>query len=119
MSVAYGSALVLLGCWATFTTSKTLASPGGWSKHRALVILGVVFVASCFLPGVAMLIGAFKSWMLLPLGLSYLVLIPQPCYLKWANRGRIRTARTFLFLLIGAALLAAGLGLLPVSWFGL
>jgi hypothetical protein len=119
VSVIYGSALALLGCWATFTTATTLASSGGWKKNRTLVVLGVVFVASCFLPGVAMLTGAFRAWMLIPLGLCYIALIPMPCYFRWANDGRIRTARTILFLMVGGALVAAGLDVLPVSWFGL
>jgi hypothetical protein len=119
VSVIYGSALVLLGCWATFTTAKTLASGGGWKKNRTLVLLGLVFVASCFLPGGAMLAGAFRSWMLIPLGVCYIALIPMPCYFRWANHGRIRTARTILFGGVGGALVAAGLDVLPVSWFGL
>jgi hypothetical protein len=117
--VIYGSALIVLGCWATFTTAKTLASRGGWKKHRTLVVVGAVFVTSCFLPGVAMPAGVFTPWMLIPLGLCYLALIPMPCYWRWANDGWIRTGRTVLFLMVGGALVAAGLGLLPVSWFGL
>jgi hypothetical protein len=119
VSVVYGSALVLLGCWATFTTFKTLASHGGWTEHRALVGVGAVFVASCFLPGIALLAGPFEPWMLIPLGVCYVVLIPFPCYFEWANRGWIRPGRTILFLLVGAALVAAGIGWLPASWYGL
>jgi len=115
----YGSALIVLGCWAAFTLSKTLVSPGGWTRHRGLVAVGVVFIASCFLPGSAMLAGVFEPWMLIPLGLSYFALIPLPCYFRWANRGRIRTGRTVLFVLVGIALVAAGLDWLPVSWLGL
>jgi hypothetical protein len=115
----YGSALVVLGCWAAFTTSKTLTSRGGWTEHRNLVVIGSVFVAACLLPGVAMLAEGFRSWMLIPLGLCYLALIPFPCYWTWANRGRMRTARTILFTLVGVGFVAAGLDLLPLSWFGL
>ena len=119
MTVVYGSALVLLGGWATFTTIKTLTSRGGWSEHRMLVVAGVVFVAACLLPGIALLANAFQSWMLIPLGLCYAALVPFPCYFKWANHGWIRTGRTILFLLVGAALVTAGLGWLPLVWFGL
>jgi hypothetical protein len=119
MSVIYGWALIALGCWAGFTTSRTLASRGGWREHRALVLVGVLFVASCFLPGVAMLATAFRPWMLVPLGLCYVVLVPLPCYFKWANHGRVRVGRAVLFLVVAAALVAAGLELLPLAWFGL
>lgn len=119
VSVLYGSVLIALGCWAAFTTSKTLASRGGWARHRVLVVVGVAFVASCLLPGIAMLSGAFRPWTLIPLGLGYLALIPLPCYWDWANHGWAHTGRTILFLSVAVALLAAGLGWLPVSWFGL
>jgi hypothetical protein len=115
----YGSALVALGCWGAFTTSTTLASRERRQRHRTLGILGAAFVGACFLPGFAMLTGMFRPWTLIPLGLCYLALIPFPCYFKWANRGRVRTVRAVLFLLVGTGLVAAGLGLLPVSWFGL
>ena len=119
MSIIYGFALVALGCWATFTTVKTLASRGGWNEHRALVVIAVAFVASCWLPGVAMLAGAFEPWMPIPLGLCFLALIPLPCYFTWANHGWIRTGRRLLFLAVGAALVAAGFDWLPIAWFGL
>lgn len=119
MLIIYGSALLALGCWATFTTSKTLTSRDWRTKHRGLVLIGVAFVASCFLPGSAMLTGVFEPWTLTPLGVCYVALIPFPCYFKWANHGRIRTGRNALFLLVGLGLIAAGLELLPVWWFGL
>lgn len=117
--IVYGSVLVALGCWATFTTAKTLGSREWRTRHRALGLLGVAFVASCFLPGFAMLTGIFEPWTLIPLGGCYVALIPCPCYFKWVNHGRIRSVRGALFLLVGAGLMAAGFGLLPVSWFGL
>ena len=119
MLIVYGSALVALACWATFTTWKTVAA-GGWrSTRRTLGPLGTVFVASCLLPGVAMLSGRFAPWMLIPLGVCYLLLIPFPCYFKWANEGWVRKGRVLLFLLAGAGLIAVGVELLPVAWFGI
>ena len=115
----YGSTLVALGCWATFTTWRTLRSREWRARRGELGLLGIVFVASCFLPGFALLAGRLESWMVLPLGACFVALIPYPCYFKRANRGRIRTARSLLFLLVGAGLIGAGLGVLPVSWFGL
>jgi hypothetical protein len=117
--IIYGSALLALGCWATFTTSQTLTSRDWRTRHRWLVLIGVAFVASCFLPGLAMLAGMFEPWTLTPLGMCYVALIPLPCYFRWANHGWIRTGRNVLFLLVGLGLIAAGLDLLPVSWFGL
>lgn len=119
MSTIYGAALVLLGCWASFTTAKTVASSRGLSRHRSLIAVGAAFVASCFLPGIALLAGAFVPWMLIPLGVCYLLLLPMPCYWSWANHGSIRTGRTVLFLAVGAALIAAGSEIVPLRWFGL
>lgn len=118
-STIYGSSLVVLGGWASFTTLKILVSRGGRRRHRTLVVVGGIFVAACLLPGISLLVGAFAPWMLIPLGLCYIALIPHPCYFKWANRGRIRSLRTVLFLSVGGALIVAGLGWLPLSWFGL
>ncbi len=119
MTIVYGSLLVVLGCWATFTIWKTLSSPDWRTQHRAIVILGVLFAASCWLPGFTLLASSFKPWMLVPLGVCFVVLIPFPCYFKRANRGWIVKARTVLFLLVGGGLVAAGFGRLPLSWFGL
>ena len=119
MHIFYGTVLIALGCWATFTTLKTVTSHDWRTTRRTLGLLGVAFVASCFLAGLAMLAGMFEPWMLIPLGGCYLVLIPFPCYLRWANHGWRRIGRSALFLLVGAGLIAAGLDLLPVSWFGL
>jgi hypothetical protein len=115
----YGSALIALGCWAAFTSYRTLTSRGAWRKYRAMAVVGAAFIASCFLPGVAFLAGRFEHWMIIPLGLCYLALMRFPCYFEWANHGRIRTWRNVLFLLVGVALVAAGFGLLPSSLFGL
>lgn len=115
----YGSALVLLGCWATFTSHRTLTSRGAWKKFRAMAIVSAAFIASCFLPGAAFLAGVFEPWMIVPLGLCYLALMRFPCYFEWANHGRIRTSRNVLFLLVGLSFVAAGFGFLPLSWFGL
>lgn len=115
----YGSALIALGCWASYTSWRTLTSRGAWKKFRAMAVVSAAFIASCFLPGVAFLTGRFAPWMLIPLGGCYLALLRFPCYFEWANRGRIRTWRNILFLLVGISLVAAGLGVLPVSWFGL
>jgi hypothetical protein len=70
-------------------------------------------------PGVAFLAGGFRPWMVIPLGLCYLALMRFPCYFEWANQERIRSWRNVLFLLVGIAMVAAGLGFLPLSWFGL
>ena len=111
-----GLALIVLGCWAAYTTSRTLTSRGGWAEHRWLAIIGLVFVGSCFLPGAALLGDRFRPWMLIPLGVGYWVLIPFPCYFKWANHGRINKFRRILFFLVGAGLVAAGAGLVPLGW---
>ena len=115
MNLLGGGVLVALGCWGLFTTSRTLGSRGGWDEHRRLVLVSVAFVASCFLPGAALLGERFRPWMLVPLGVCYWALIPFPCYFKWASRGWINTARRVLFFLTGAWLVAMGTGLLALD----
>ena len=119
MPTVYGWILVALGCWAAFTTVQTVAASRGLREHRALAAIGVGFVATCFLPGIALLAEAFAPWMLIPLGTGFLFLLPFPCYFSWANEGWIRTARNLLFAAVGTALVAAGLGLVRLGWFGL
>lgn len=111
LTTACGCALIALGCWATFTTAKTARSvAGGRADLRGLVAVGVAFVASCLVPGVALVAGAFRRWMLIPLGFGYLLLLPFPCVFPWANHGWVRTARTILFALVGAGLVIIGAG---------
>lgn len=119
MSTLYGSILVALGAWAAYTTARTVSASRGLRRHRTLVLVGACFVASCLLPGVALLALAFAPWMLVPLGACFLALLPMPCYFSWANDGWIRAGRNVLFSAVGAALLAAGIGVLPLRWLGL
>jgi hypothetical protein len=113
---AYALALALLGAWGVYagrmTHKQTRVRPG-WRWRILLVEL--FFIASCFLSSAALALGWFEAWMLVPVGASFLGMIPLPCYFEWVDRiGWLGALRNLLFLVIALFCLGVGVGLLPL-----
>lgn len=119
MPFIYATCLVVLGCWSSYATARTCREHDSWHRHRPFLILEIVFVAACFLPAVALFVQSFERWMILPLGVCYIGLLRYPCYFAWVDRGRVRTVRNLLFLVLGCFLIAVGVGWIPLQWIGL
>jgi len=113
---AYALALALLGAWGVYAgrkTHKQTRPRSGWRWRILLVEL--FFIASCFLCAAALALEWFEPWMLVPVGASFLGMIPLPCYLEWVDRvGWLHGLRNLLFLVISLFCLGVGVGLLPL-----
>lgn len=69
---------------------------------------------------VGFLAGRFAPWMLIPIGVSYLMMLPLPCYFPWITATSLRhTVRNVIFVIIAALFLALGFGVFPISWIGI
>jgi hypothetical protein len=121
LAETYAVGFALLGAWGVFSGSQTFKPVGPWAARRwQLVLVGNLFVASCFLCAGALWLGGFRAWMLAPFGLSFLLMIPLPCYFKGVDQSRgLHLARNLLFLCIAVLCLSLVLGLVPLAFFGL
>ena len=120
-SLFHAAALTLLGGWGVYATCKSVKPERGWSWRRRLVVLvDCFFVASCLGCAAALWIGRFRAWMFAPLGLSYLLMIPLPCYFETVNRVRwLHALRDALFVAVALFCFAVAAGLVPPSALGL
>jgi len=67
-----------------------------------------------------LLTARFAQWMLIPIGVSYITMIPLPCYFPWITATtRHRAVRNAVFVTFAAFLLAFGFGIMPLSVIGL
>jgi len=117
----YASILTLLGAWGAYTMSKVY-KPGrfrSW-KRRLILLEDLLFTASCLGCAAALWTGHFRAWMAASVGLSYLLMIPLPCYFEPVNRIRwLHAARNLLFAAVALALFAVAAGIIPLSLLGL
>jgi hypothetical protein len=120
-SDVYACALALLGIWGIYAARKSVKLSRGWSRRRRLIVLvDCLFVASCLACAAALLIGLFQAWMAASIALSYLLMIPLPCYFQSVNRVRwLRAMRDLLFIAVALFLIAMATGWLPLSLLGL
>lgn len=106
----------LLFVWDVYATARTLIRSSRWSwKHTRLLLVSLLFSGSCGLCAVSLRAGWFRAWMVAPLGASYLLMIPMPCYFQSVDRiGWLHAVRNVLFVLIAIACFAAAVGVLPL-----
>lgn len=118
---AYAIGFALLGAWGVFSGSRSFKPAGPWAVRRwQIVLIGNLFVGSCFLCAAGLWLGWFRAWMLAPFGASFLLMIPLPCYFKGVEQSRaLHFARNVLFVAVAALCFSLALGLLPLSPFGL
>jgi hypothetical protein len=80
----------------------------------------VLFSGACFLCAATLVVGQFRREMAALLALSYLAMLPMPCYFTAVDRIRpLRRIRNLLFLMVAALCLAVATGLLPLARLGL
>jgi hypothetical protein len=80
----------------------------------------VIFVASCLGCAAALWTDHFQAWMAASIGLSYLLMIPLPCYFELVNRVRwLHAMRDLLFIAVAVFLFAIATGFVPLSFLGL
>ena len=117
----YAGALTLLGLWGVYAARKSVKPTRGWSwRRRFAIVVESVFVASCLGCAAALWSGRFQPWMAASIGLSYLLMIPLPCYFELVNRVRwLHVLRNILFIATALFLVAIAAGLIPLSSVGL
>lgn len=120
-SELYAVALTLLGAWGIFATRASARIKKDWSQRRRLAVLvDALFVVSCLVCAAALWTGRFRAWMAASIGLSYLLMIPLPCYFERVNRARrLHALRDLLFAGVAFFLFAVAAGLIPLSVLGL
>jgi hypothetical protein len=113
--------LLVLGGWGFFTLWRTLkARVAGSLVRRKLSAVAALFCASCLLCAAALELGWFRRWLLTPLGVSFLLMIPLPCYFRTVDQTAwLRRTRNGAFVVLGLALLLIAGGVLPSSLLGL
>lgn len=121
LAQAYAIGFAVLGVWGVFTASRAFKPAAPWAALRCQILLvDVLFGGSCFLCAAALWLGGFRAWMLAPFGVSFLLMIPLPCYFQRVEQSRaLHVARNLLFLGVAALCFALAFGLVPLSFFGL
>lgn len=112
---AIGFALLLV--WDVYATVQSLRRSSRWSwKHTRLLLVSFLFSASCGVCAVSLWAGRFRAWMVAPIGASYLLMIPMPCYFESVDRiGWLHAVRNLLFVAIAVACFAIATGIIPLS----
>lgn len=110
----------LLFVWDVYATARTLQRSSRWSwKHGRLWLVSFLFSGSCGVCAVSLWGDWFRAWMVAPLGASYLLMIPMPCYFESVDRiGWLHTTRNILFVAVAVACFAVAVGIIPLSRLG-
>jgi len=113
--------LFLLGGWGVFASGALLHASRPWSRRTWLSLSSIVLlVSSAWGSGATLVTGHFTPWMLVPLGVSYVLMLPLPCYFPWITETRRRHfLRNVIFAILAAVCLAVGLKIIPLSAIGL
>jgi hypothetical protein len=89
--------------------------------RRWLTLLVIALLLSGSLTSSIGLFAAFFApWMFIPIGISYIFMLPLPCFFPWITDTPIRhTVRNAIFIVIAAFFLLFGFGAVPLSVIGL
>lgn len=113
--------LFFLGGWGVVASRALVHASRPWS-HRTWFSLSsvVLLICSAWAGGVTLVTGHFAPWMFVPLGVSYILMLPLPCYFPWITETSLRHfLRNVIFSILAAACLAVGLKIIPMSAIGL
>lgn len=113
----YALLLATRVAWGVFTLSRTVKRVPGWSRlRRQIVGAEACFIPACVLAAASLHWRVFAPWMAAPLGVSFLLLLPLPCYFQAVDRIRwLHLARNALFILLALACFAIAMEWLPLS----
>lgn len=113
--------LLLLAAWGTFTSHRLFSAKRPWSRLKWLSFCCIVLlVGGSLSSGAGLLTGHFAPWMLIPIGISYITMLPLPCYFPWVTAtNRRRALRNATFIVFATLLLGFGFGIIPLSDAGL
>jgi hypothetical protein len=117
----WATGLALLCIWGVYATGRTLRRSSNWSwKRKWALLVDILFSGSCAMCAVSLGSQWFRAWMVAPLGASYLLMIPMPCYFESVNHIRwLHTTRNILFVATAVGCFAVATGLIPLSWLGI
>jgi hypothetical protein len=121
MEPFYATFLLLLGVWSLFSSRKHVGRVSTASWHIWLSICATRLLAfGSFTAGVALFASGFSRCMLLPIGLSYICMLPLPCYFhSLTSTAQRRAIRNSAFGGFALFLLALGIGIIPLSVIGI
>jgi hypothetical protein len=113
--------LFLLGAWGVVASRSLIHASRPWSLQAWLFLLSaVLLVGSAWGACATLATGHFAPWMLVPLGVSYILMLPLPCYFPSLTGTRLRfILRNIVFVAFAAVCIALGLKIIPVSAIGL
>jgi len=114
----YAAGFAFLAAWGVFSGAAAFKAAGAWSARRwQMFLVGALFTGSAAACALGLLLGWFRAWLLVPLGVSFLAMLPLPCYFAAVDRiGWLHAARNLLFMLIALLCFALGARLLPLPW---
>ncbi|HJY64696.1 MAG TPA: hypothetical protein VJ455_11120 [Ignavibacteria bacterium] len=121
MFLFYSIVLICFSAWGYWSGTRIFKSAGGWARQRALIfITGLLFGTGCLIPAIALLTGHFTPILLLPLSISFFVMIIEPCYFDVVNSSKIiLIIRNIFYALAGFLFLGTSFELIPLKYFGL
>ena len=107
---------LLLGVWGAYSARPLASARRPWSwRAWLLAVTLVLLVGSSWTVAGALATGRFAGWMLVPVGLTYLLMLPLPCYFEWVTATRQRhVVRNVVFVVVAALCFAVACGFLEV-----
>ena len=121
MRLPFAICLSLLSLWGVYVSSTHISVKHPWCLRRWLTLLIIaVLLSGSITSSVTLLTRSFAPWMFVPIGVSYILMLPLPCFFPWITdtRGR-RLVRNAIFIFVAAFFLLFGFGAIPVSIIGL
>lgn len=110
-NIALAVLLAGLAAWGLYAGRRHPTPRWPWTLRQWLAVLTfVLLIGGATLCAVCLAAGVFRRWMLIPVGLAYLTMLPMRCYFPWVTATPRRwLVRNVFFVLIAVALVGLGL----------
>jgi len=110
-----------MGVFGVFTARKSFKAAPVWSaRRRGIFSVAVLFVGGSWLCAAGLFGGWSRPWMTLPLGASFVGMLPLPCYFAAVDRIRwLHVLRNIYFVAVALFCFAIAFGIVPLAWLGL